>query len=126
MIGAVFDSFAVGERTLARRLLAHLREGMLLMPHPFLLNAAALVFVVFMLARLKVASTPRGPRRAPPAATKPPALAVQAPRSTSPSPPPRLRRNGRRSGPATAAKPTTSQLSPSLQKSYTLLRSWHT
>jgi hypothetical protein len=31
MIGAVFDSFAVGERTLARRLLVHLREGILLM-----------------------------------------------------------------------------------------------
>ncbi|MFD0502063.1 IS4 family transposase [Streptomyces chiangmaiensis] len=31
MIGAVFDSFAVGERTLAKRLLVHLREGMLLM-----------------------------------------------------------------------------------------------
>nr|QIY75336.1 IS4 family transposase [Streptomyces sp. RLB1-33] len=31
MIGAVFDSFAVGERTLARRLLVHLHTGMLLM-----------------------------------------------------------------------------------------------
>ena len=31
MIGAVFDSFAVGERTLAHRLLVHLRGGMLLM-----------------------------------------------------------------------------------------------
>ncbi|MBV9022989.1 MAG: IS4 family transposase [Streptomycetaceae bacterium] len=31
MIGAVFDSFAVGERTLAWRLLAHLHTGMLLM-----------------------------------------------------------------------------------------------
>jgi hypothetical protein len=31
LIGAVFDSFAVGERTLAKRLLPHLREGMLLM-----------------------------------------------------------------------------------------------
>lgn len=31
MIGAVFDSFAVGERTLAHRLLVHLHTGMLLM-----------------------------------------------------------------------------------------------
>jgi hypothetical protein len=31
MIGAVFDSFAIGERTLAHRLLVHLRAGMLLM-----------------------------------------------------------------------------------------------
>jgi len=31
VIGAVFDSFAVGERTLARRLLHHLEPGMLLM-----------------------------------------------------------------------------------------------
>jgi hypothetical protein len=31
MIGAVFDSFAVGERTLARRLLVHLHAGMLVM-----------------------------------------------------------------------------------------------
>ncbi|PZT73671.1 MULTISPECIES: IS4 family transposase [unclassified Streptomyces] len=31
LIGAVFDSFAVGERTLAARLLVHLREGILLM-----------------------------------------------------------------------------------------------
>ncbi|WP_171052982.1 hypothetical protein [Streptomyces marianii] len=31
VIGAVFDSFAVGERTLAWRLLVHLHTGMLLM-----------------------------------------------------------------------------------------------
>ncbi len=31
VIGAVFDSFAVGERTLARRLLVHLHSGMLVM-----------------------------------------------------------------------------------------------
>jgi hypothetical protein len=31
MIGAVFDSFAAGERTLARRLLVHLHTGMLVM-----------------------------------------------------------------------------------------------
>jgi hypothetical protein len=30
MIGAVFDSFAVGERTLACRLLVHLHTGVLL------------------------------------------------------------------------------------------------
>lgn len=31
MIGAVFDSFAVGERTLARRILVHVHTGMLVM-----------------------------------------------------------------------------------------------